>query len=687
MKNLKKLLVILMIFVISPVLVTATDISSNNQNTIENVTLVAPKFTITTGNGTNKLVITNFTEGVNYEVYRSLNKNLNYVSIGTTNTSEFIDDKVNVGYTYYYRIQAISGIDYINSAPVAKKVSLATPKAKVVSNNKTTLTVSWDAVEGASGYQVYRATSKNGKYTKVATTTNTSFVNTKLTVGKGYYYRVRAYKKYSKVGYSAFSSVVGAVPKVGTTTITGASYDHDKVKLTWNKVSGANGYTIYKLVGKKYKAIKNTTSLSFIDSKLTTGAKYTYVVRAYATSKNKKYYGNSSKAIQVVPTLRKPNVVVDNKLSRYSLKISTAKVPGATGYYYYKLNNGNYELIAKTKQLSVIDKNVTLGSTQTYKVVAYKTIKGKEYTGFETIKSEVVRPAQTKINYNREDYNRYQVAFTLSEMEDTDKVHIRVYVKINDQEEALIEDSDAPETAVLNKQSFIITQSNLILGSTYTYRVIYTVNGIDNIENSITIKPYLDKPVVSIINYNYGQIAVGVNKIISGADGYEIYASTKKTGKYNKITEADTTGAAIYNTGYGRGLYYKIRAYKLVNGVRVYSAYSDIKGYTTNMKLLNKVPVKLTLVNDSKSYLIIKGASATKVSVSTNYVKYKIKLNFSQSYMRKNMIVRGKVYFYDYSKQQISYVSYSVSLKKGTKKNWSKTITVTLPKNAVYLAV
>ncbi|MFT3952468.1 MAG: hypothetical protein QM689_11100 [Oscillospiraceae bacterium] len=83
-------------------------------------------------------------------------------------------------------------------APTLSSVTAGTKKA----------TVKFTKVSGASGYEIYRTAAKGGKYTKVKTTTSTSFTNTSLTKGKTYYYKVRTYQTVSGVKYySKFSSV------------------------------------------------------------------------------------------------------------------------------------------------------------------------------------------------------------------------------------------------------------------------------------------------------------------------------------------------------------------------------------------------------------------------------------------------------------------------------------------------
>lgn len=79
-------------------------------------------------------------------------------------------------------------------------------------HQKGVATVSWKAVAGADGYDVYCASSKKSqKGTVVKGTTKLTANKTKLTSGKTYYFRARAYKMVgcAKVytGYSAVKSV------------------------------------------------------------------------------------------------------------------------------------------------------------------------------------------------------------------------------------------------------------------------------------------------------------------------------------------------------------------------------------------------------------------------------------------------------------------------------------------------
>lgn len=80
-------------------------------------------------------------------------------------------------------------------------------RSESVKNNSAKL--AWSATDEADGYVVYRATSKNGTYSKQTTTSKKSYTNKKLKSNKTYYYKVRAYKKVNGVTvYGKLSSAL-----------------------------------------------------------------------------------------------------------------------------------------------------------------------------------------------------------------------------------------------------------------------------------------------------------------------------------------------------------------------------------------------------------------------------------------------------------------------------------------------
>ncbi len=146
-----------------------------------------------------------------YYVYRSTSKNGTYEYIGYTTKTNYTDSKAVAGTTYYYKVKAISKVrstaNSSLSAAVAVTCRCARPSVKITTSNGDPK-LTWNAVTGASQYEVYRATSKNGSYTKMFTTSNLSYTNTSAKAGTTYYYKVKAVSKVKSTANSAFSTVV-----------------------------------------------------------------------------------------------------------------------------------------------------------------------------------------------------------------------------------------------------------------------------------------------------------------------------------------------------------------------------------------------------------------------------------------------------------------------------------------------
>ena len=184
---------------------------------------------------------------------------------------------------------------------VTKTFIISPAKTNGLKQNKSYakkyIKLSWSKVFGADGYEVYRATSKKSTYKKVKTTVKTSFKNVNLKAGKNYFYKVRAYKVIDgqKV-YGEFSSVKKMVTKTNAPKVKTKKISSNKVKLTWKKVMGANGYEVYMKTGTKgkYKIIKTLSAKkqTFTKANLSSDKKYQFKVRAYRKFGTEKVYSD-----------------------------------------------------------------------------------------------------------------------------------------------------------------------------------------------------------------------------------------------------------------------------------------------------------------------------------------------------------------------------------------------------------
>ena len=92
------------------------------------------------------------------------------------------------------------------SASLPSKPSIRNIRKK----SKKAATISWNKVSSVQGYQLYRSTSKSGRYQciKTLSSKSSSYKNSGLKKKKTYYYKIRAYKKVNgKTFYSGFSAI------------------------------------------------------------------------------------------------------------------------------------------------------------------------------------------------------------------------------------------------------------------------------------------------------------------------------------------------------------------------------------------------------------------------------------------------------------------------------------------------
>lgn len=162
----------------------------------------------------------------------------------------------------------------IAAAQAAVNMKSMKPKLKAASHSYNKIKLSWDAVSGAGGYEVYRATSKTGKFQKVAAIAaeKTSYINTGLTCGKIYWYKLRAYQvKSGKKVYSKYSDVKNTYPKPSKVKNVDAYFvsgGYGYFDVAWGKVSGASGYQV------QVKPASTNTWSTYYREKLTTGEWY-----------------------------------------------------------------------------------------------------------------------------------------------------------------------------------------------------------------------------------------------------------------------------------------------------------------------------------------------------------------------------------------------------------------------------
>ena len=219
-----------------------------------------------------------------YEVYRSSSKGGLYTKKITTDELGCTDTSAKAGYTYYYKVRAVTadGTKGDYSSVVYRTCDCAAPVVKGGNNAATgKVTLTWDKVSGAKEYVVYRADYSNGTYTKMYTTKNTSYTNTTANAGYTYYYKVKAISYKTAYADSAMSNMVTRTCDCAAPVVKIALNSDGHPKLTWDKVTGAEKYRVYRSTdGKNFSCYYTATATYFNNNSATAGTTYYYKVMA-----------------------------------------------------------------------------------------------------------------------------------------------------------------------------------------------------------------------------------------------------------------------------------------------------------------------------------------------------------------------------------------------------------------------
>lgn len=192
--------------------VTGNFIDNTNVIVAEAATKVtAPTLTLTKRTSkTATLKIGNKTSGSTYKIYRSTSLNGTYCYVGKTKSGEYKDTGLSSKASYYYKVKAVkSGKESNFSDIVYVRSNLKKPTKISGTSSRSAITLNWTKVSNASRYDIYRSTSKNGTYTKIGTSTTTSYVDKSLGQNATYYYKVRGVGTIENAKYyGVFSDVI-----------------------------------------------------------------------------------------------------------------------------------------------------------------------------------------------------------------------------------------------------------------------------------------------------------------------------------------------------------------------------------------------------------------------------------------------------------------------------------------------
>ncbi len=324
---------------------------------------------------------------IKYNVYRKASGDKNWTYLVTLNgqISTYTDKTAKSGTTYSYTVKCSDGM-YVSKYDT-KGLSLkclSAPKISVAGTGAAgNAKVSWNAVNGADGYYVYRkgGSLSNDSWVQIAKISNgktTSYIDTTATsTDWEYTYTVKAYSGYyvSAYNYAGVSFDYIKAPTIKrVSAYVDPADDKSGMKIEWSANNkNITGYYVYRMDGKTWKYLGRTTGTSYIDKTAISGQTNTYTVKAYSDLNAGAYNGKGvSNKYLAAPNLKK---LTFN--DSYASVVKWEKVQGAAGYVVYRKVNGaaSWTVVATIKNGNTTQYIDTCkkasGNTYTYTVRAF----------------------------------------------------------------------------------------------------------------------------------------------------------------------------------------------------------------------------------------------------------------------------------------------------------------------------
>lgn len=341
-----------------------------------------------------------------YYVFKYDESTKTYKQIADVTDTKYVISSLNAGTSYklavcaYITLSDNTRLEGVKAYVNATTCPAAVTGIKNVSRTDKSLTIAWNKVFGATGYRVYKYDAATKKYVAIKTLTGTSLEITGLGGGTEYLFKINAYKSidgktlWSKDATAKFATTVSSISglklvKRGTNTIT----------FKWNKVSGADGYNVFKYNNKtrkyvKIKTITNPATTKFVSSKLKAGTTYTYKVCAFKKNGTVSITGGygvfKNTTLPATPIIRL-------KSSSKQATVRWRRVARANGYQIFMSTkkNGKYKRVATVKngkKIKYTKKKLKSGKTYYFKIRAYKKYNGRKvYSAYSTIKKIKVK--------------------------------------------------------------------------------------------------------------------------------------------------------------------------------------------------------------------------------------------------------------------------------------------------------
>ena len=342
--------------------------------------------------------------------YRIYQKNSSdWFRVSDTTSNSIVDKSVDVG-TYTYTVRCISDDGKSFESGFNPKGSsiryIQAPKILETNVVNGGIKVIWET-ENNTNYRLYCKTEGKG-WTKVCDTKTGVVTHKNLQPNKTYTYTVRAISSDAKKYLSGYDPVGMSAKYVATPKISKTEVTYDGVKLTWNKVAGAEKYRVYYKDGEGWNKLADTTGNSYLDMGLVSrelsikdnsvNGQYIYTVRCISSNGKVFQSGYDTKGSKANLGNECPEIVRVDSMHGGITVSWTDVCEDNSKYRIYVKEKGSWKKLADTTNNYYTHKNVKAGQTYTYTVRCVSK-DGKKFTS-------IYNPSGVTFKYKTTDKTR-----------------------------------------------------------------------------------------------------------------------------------------------------------------------------------------------------------------------------------------------------------------------------------------
>jgi fibronectin type 3 domain-containing protein len=266
--------------------------------------------------------------------------------------------------------------------------TLDAPQNVTASNGSFTdrVTVSWDAVDGATYYQVYRCDTEDGTYELISDNeTATTYDDTDtLITDQNYYFKVKAFNGSSESEFSTFAvGKTGYEPLDTPLDVTATDGTQiEKITITWDTVDGATYYRVSRSTSQDsgYSVISGDETLtSYEDTTATPGTDYYYKVQAFNALQSSVL---SDYSLGMAMLAAPEDVTATDGTHTDRTDISWTASAGAAHYIVYRSTNSSTGFSAISGEVADTDYSDESGTPGTDYYYRVKAVKGEVESDF-----------------------------------------------------------------------------------------------------------------------------------------------------------------------------------------------------------------------------------------------------------------------------------------------------------------